>query len=922
MFEQKFTSLVEGIKTQFNYRVVGTGIHIKEDTSLKIIENKTNIILDFINKDKNYPVNIPKPFIDKGVSLIESAKILRPTCLYLHEQTQKQFDYVDCIYEILLGNTSMIIPKNIYPNATSVMQYIKYGYDNDSLEFTIYKIQKLIDYVVHNLPLHTTYMKSWVINRKIHIIDNYFDIITSPEEKHIYQVEKNKKYFDRGWSSLGLSDGSLANHNYILTTDLRKLTPFGVNFHNPQRNLYSTLEMKGDETPILYSQTASELAKEGLTRSGWNLFTMFVDIPDVWEDQLMVDIRHKNKFIEYSKKIISYGEVLVNKGDLLYDGDKISVNTTGEIQYLNLKCDEAVVEDLVSNEIVSGGLKFKITEIILKYKRCFTDGTKITNTAANKGVIKMRDLGYAIHPVTGEKVKIDVIVSAKAVLKRKNYSQILEALFNTLNDNKPAIVSDDVVITEESIKKALKLKGFEEEGVWKCKTYAGDLKGICGKVFWGVTHDAQDTVWDKEEITAKNNRNIINAGLKISTVEFSALAKRFGEDNPITKEIITHAQGQDDFKEEFKIMSSQLGNINPTTPIINVEDIKSTKSTGSLFTKEQLKGTIVDKSFMSEGFILKLPVKYQIMLSEDNSVIFEGLPIEDVDNINGVKIKSKIIIDKLYVPWYNLRKCWKHPSGLYGLSEFSLYIDNIIQLSHKYISSDIDDITLTHLYQAIKKYFSRVATKVGSKRGELSVYNLSVRYPYSAKAVATLSNNLQPNTIEIHSSMARDLGIKTGEIVLVERFPCLGFMSIRPQRVIITNDEFCKYTIRVSGNSLGSLTLDFDGDVIYIATFKTKEARKLLRKEWKNPNKLCYNYIKHFNAKMGKPRFKEIVLSEYNITQFKPLTKDTHATIVDKLTGVKSYTGPVVALAYNIFRKAERASFEERNVVKACCAKY
>jgi hypothetical protein len=206
---------------------------------------------------------------------------------------------------------------------------------------------------------------------------------------------------------------------------------------------------------------------------------------------------------------------------------------------------------------------------------------------------------------------------------------------------------------------------------------------------------------------------------------------------------------------------------------------------------------------------------------------------------------------------------------------------------------------------------------LGSKRGAISILGMSVRYPHSAKAVATLSNNLPPNTIEIHKSMAKDLNVKQGDIVLVERFPCLGFMSLRPQQVYITDDDSCKYTIRASGNSLGSLTLDFDGDVLYIAAFRTEEARKALRDEWENPDPVCYNYIQQLNAKMGTPRFKEMDLFNYAIKAFEALNTKTHAEIVSKLTGVKSYTGPVVALAYNILRIMESSIPAEDSTIWA-----
>ena len=160
------------------------------------------------------------------------------------------------------------------------------------------------------------------------------------------------------------------------------------------------------------------------------------------------------------------------------------------------------------------------------------------------------------------------------------------------------------------------------------------------------------------------------------------------------------------------------------------------------------------------------------------------------------------------------------------------------------------------------------------------------------------------NTLEIHADMAKDLKVKSGDIVLCERFPCLGFMSIRPQKVRVTADPSCKYVIRVSGNSLVSQNLDFDGDVIYIMSFHTPEARLRLIQDWENPNKICEGIIEEMNNKK-KPQFKEFCLKDFEIRTFDNLTNEEHAQIVKSAVGVKSHTGPVIALAYNLMRIVE-----------------
>jgi len=908
------TNFINAFKTQLQYRVITTKIANAHKYSYDLVETEKELKFHFNNGTQKAAFIIPKPFMQDGVELIELNAVKRPTCKYYIRHQDKLITFIECINELFFGDINTVIPREVYSAKSNVMETLKFGYTENKLDYAIYVIQKALNFIILQLPLHTTNMNSWAMNHRIQIIDPDFMDITDPAKKHQYQVDKNKLFFDRGWTSLGLSDGSLADKNYILDVDLRRLTPYGLKHHNPQRNLYSTLGMKGDELPIVRSASMQNLMDKGVTRKGWNLFTLFVDIPDVWEDQIMVDISHKDKFITNTKTFISKDNPVVFKGAQLYTEDILFVSKDGKKQLFNIKCDEAKVVDIKVNLDVEHGVEREVTKIVVEYKRYLKEGTKITNNSANKGVIRMQELGYAIHPITGEKVKIDVIVSAKAVLKRKNYAQILEALTNNVYNNKTVVLPDDIETSEERIKRALKAGGFPKDGVWECDTYAGKLKGICGKVFWGVTHDANDTVWYKKEILNTNGRGLRTAGLKFSTIEFRALRTRFGMNNPIEKEILSHAAGQKDFNEMVAILKHKLGKSIYTAKTISVADIETASATnGILFSKEELIGTILDKGLGKEGFLLKLPVTYQTIIGEDNTILAEGFPSDNINTLNDVPVKKTIKLDTIYVPWYNLRKPWKQGSNEYGISSIAASLNTIIIHSKKLINGEDDAKTLSLLYKSIYNYYAKIKLRMGSKRGEISLLGMSVRYPHSAKAVASLSNTLPKDTIEIHSSMAKDVGINHGDIVLVERFPCLGFMSIRPQQVFVTEEEDCRYTIRASSNSLGSLTLDFDGDVLYIAAMKTEEARRALRKEWENPNPVCKSYIEKFNAKMGIPRTKELALENYNITTFDTLNADTHAAIVSKLTGVKSYTGPVVALAYNILRIME-TSIDASNI--------
>ena len=880
------------------------------------VEITPTLLLLKMAKDKAiFTITIPIVFVENNISFIETNGIRRATTSYFVEQSNMRFDFEDVMFEIMFGDPAIFLPEELckVSYGKQAMRYLRRAYELDILPIAVNTIQKRINYIINMLPLHNTYFNSFIMNHRITIIDPEFDSITSPEERHSYQVNKNRKYFERGWSSIGLSDGSLADKNYVLDYDLRKLTPYGINFHNPYRNLYSTLGMKGDDTPLVHSEATAKLAQLGLTRKGWNLFTVFVDIPDVWEDQLMVDISHKDKYIEYTKTYMCYGTVIVKVGDELKEGVSILSVSNDDKKIFDIVCDYAVVSSIEDTIDVIGGVSYPAYRITVTYRRHLMNGTKLTNLAANKGVIRMADLGYAINPATGEKQKIDVIVSAKAVLKRKNYTQVLEAILNTINGNKEIVVPDSAIIDENTIQKALNVSGYNTDGTWECHTYAGKLKAVAGKVFWGVTHDAHDTVWRKGVTFAKNGRGLRDSGLKFSTIEFRALNTRFGKDNPVEKEILNYAQGHEDIAEMLEVLlyKTQCNDVSKIKrPVVDITTIKPVnQEEGLMHTEESLKGTIVGTYLPEEGFFLKLPkgIKYQVVIDSKGKTIREGFPqnITVDDNEDGNKV---VTFDRIYVPYYNLRRPWKHDIGKVGLGDIGNALNYIVELSVKYANGDDEqNEILSRLYFAISNYFKLIANKLSTKRGEISVRGMSVRYPHSAKAVATLGNNLEPNTIEIHESMANSLKIRKDDIVLVERFPCLGFMSLRPQKVVITSNPLDRYTIKVSGNSLGSLTLDFDGDVIYIAKFYSKEANKALRGEFYFPNKYCYKHIKWFNAKMGMPRTKEMVLYDYCIKPFKPLTNEEHANIVDKLTGVKSNTGPVIALAYNLLRITENS---------------
>lgn len=908
----RIQNLVNFIHSQFMARTVTEGKKTGKDYGIKLdTELKEHTWwITFSTTTQSYSVTVPLPFVKNGILLLSQNEVERPACSFFFEKTNTKVDYISAIYYILFDNPAGIIPRSFIRRIPFIQQII-YSFQNGNTATIIHNLQRAINEVINKMPLHQTQLSSWVMNHRLLIVDSQFDSLQNPIDRLDYQIMKAKKYFDVGWTSLGLSDGSLADKNYILSTDIRKLTPFGIRYHNPGRNLFSTLKMKGDELPLIRTESMRKLMDSGITRTGWNWFTAFIDIPDNFEDQIIVDKSHIGTKLAYKKRVQCFGEVVISEGDTIKHNQPLCILPDGETTRFDTPVDKAVVKKITETITNVGNTPTIVKNVIIKYTRVLKEGFKITNTHGNKGVIRFKNLGYAVDPRNDKKRKIDVIVSATSIKKRKNYGQLLEALLNTVSGDTPLVISDNFFQPVTEIYNGLQKRGFRKDGTWDCDTYAGKFRGVCGSVFWGVIESVEDTVWDRNETIRKNGKGLRNAGLKFSHIEIRALETRFGPDNPIISEIMTYAQGAENLYEQLNILRSKIGILPKNKPIVDVKHVLPVNQiNGTIVPTETVSGTVVDEDYFKDGFILKLPVIYQVLIDKEDKVIYEGQPQPLNQDDNSPLYNEIVYFDNIYIPNSILRACWRHPTGKYGLNDIGVLINNLVVLCHRYIADPQKVINLTMLYRAIYTYFNKVTRMMSTKRGDVSVYGMAVRYPLSAKARATLSNILPKNNIEIHRNMANQLNVKPGDVVLVERFPCLGFMSIRPQKIRITDDPQCKYVIRVSKNSLGSLNLDFDGDNIFIAAFHSQAAKTALKNEHDNPNKTCYSAIRLLNKKSGVPHTKAMGLPDYKVIPFDYLNNESHANHVKNLTSVKAQTGPVVALTYNIMRLVENSGLK------------
>ena len=915
----KIDNLIASVKTQFNNRTVieNTKKGIPQSVHLDMEVKDNTLWLHFFGK-QTLSIDIPLPFVENGITFVKKNEVVRTVCNYWMEKEQIEFDYIAVMYNIICASAKGLVPADLTRGYPFLQQMI-FAFDNGNPSITAYRFQRAINEIINRMPLHTTALNSWVMNRRLIIIDDEFDELRSPKECLDYQVNKARKYFCKGWTSIGLSDGALASKNYILTKELRALSPFGQRYHNPQRNLYSTLGMEGDELPIIRSRSMQDLMDKGINRTGWNFFTLFADVPDIFEDQIIVDTSHKDKFITHTKRYQIFGRLFVNVGDKVETGSKLGVSPDDEVKLFTMNCDSANIKDISKSTTNVGGEETPMHNVVVEYKQKFKDGLKLTNVHGNKGVIRLMDLGYAIDPRTNRERKIDVIVGAKTIGKRKNYGQIMEALMNCVIEpedwgmpESPIILQDDWTIPTEAIKTMLSERGFNKDGTWICHTPYGKLYGVCGRVFWGCINTPENQIWDSGATTVRDNKEIRKAGLKFSHIELMALKTRLGDSNPVIDEIMSYAQGSENLKELFDMISSKLGILPKGKMVRDVTNTRPLDQTNSTIVPGQyIGGTIVDEYFMPDGFIFKLPMQYQTLVGKDDEILYEGFPKarEQMDPSLLDKIVTPYLISAIYIPSGLMRKCWRHDSGKYGLNDIGTIVNNVVTMAVRLAQDPLNDLARKLYYTHLQNFFKRLSAIIGTKRGQLSTCGMSVRYPFSVKGVATLSTTLPKNTIEIHRTMAKQLDVKNGDISIVVRFPCLGFMSVRLQKIHITDDVMCKYTIRASNNSLVSQNLDFDGDTLFVASFHTDEAKLALSKEWTNPNKSCYKEITRLNndIKKGVPHIKCYTLDDYKIKTFDDLTNEGHAVIVEKNTGVKAQTGPIIALTYNIMRMVENS---------------
>lgn len=883
-----------------------TGKTLSLNTEVK--ENNNLYTLVLRSPTETASLVFPKVRKDKYNNLVLGDRTTRALCPFMVvlEGQPQSLSYEETIMAFMSLNLETLFPEQGKKNQ---IDKILWAFLQGRGILAVASCQRFLNLKLFNaLPLSGTPMQDWAMNHRLMIFDPIFDTLR-PEEKLNYQKRKNELLYP--WSSIGISDGAAATKNYILQEDLKKYTAFGTNHHNPIRNLYSTLGMKGEESPVVISESAHRLEEQGIKRGGWNWMTVFLDLPLNFEDQILVSKRHAGKTITYNRTITLFGEEEVVPGDNLVKGRLLGINEDDSPVVFDIDCDHAKVIACENSEVPFDGQSQPVRLITLEVVYTLKEGFKITNQHGNKGIVILEDLGTVEDPIRGE-VPIDVIVSARSVQKRKNFGQILEA-FTTLihGTDKTIVISDDAKVETNQIENSLVKKGYPKEGTCKVNTSWGEFNTICGWVHWGVTKTPEEQLWSSKEVWSTNQRGLRTKGNKISTIELKALTTLFGPKSRVVQEILSHQQGKEEVNEYLDCVRSMMGNYRENLPVVEANKFTyNPAGTGTFSTLQDIAGTVSDTTMYPKGCYLKLPFTLRVAFPDANDKNVSETIVSNNNAYEAIGDATRHFdFDRIMVPNSELRQPWKHPTGKFGTSDVSSKLNQIIEALDRLRLGEIKENQAAAL---VFKYIHYMSSSLAFKTGKISSYFTSVRYPWSSKATAVLGRNLQSNWVEIHADMAQNLKVKDGDYVLIERFPCLGFMSTRIQRVRVTADPECKYVIRVSGNSLVSMNLDFDGDVIYVMSFHTEGSKTELKENFHNPHPRIKEVIEELNNKKT-PITRSMNLQEMEIKSFDALNAQEHAELNATSLSVKLWTGPVIAMCYNLMRIVERnISYEDR----------
>lgn len=884
------------------------------DIALAFSETPYTLELLFTDGDTSQVLEVQKTRTDTNGNLVVGYPVSRAVGSWFLVDEYKGMPEGVCLgyWELMLRLLTEGIDYHFqgHPGVTKRIQLERlirsFGFGNAPV--TVRNTQRLLNSIVNDLPVCGTATQVWAMNNRIVFVDPSFEEL-SPKARLDYQEQKNREFFP--FSSIGLSD-TAASKNYLLTEDLRTLSPFALRHHNPMRNLYQTLGMTGDELPLLQTVSARKLENSGRVRTGYNWMTCFLETPLGFQDQLILSDRLQQYVHGVTKEYLAFGTVQVTEGDELDYGTILSLEPGNQLLVYHIHGDSARVASVADETVQFNNQEVSVKRIVVETKRMLKDGSKFTNMHGNKGVAVFTKTGQMYDSIRKKVVDIDVIVSSATIKSRRNFGQVLEALMTLVTGpGKRTVIKDDYAADINKWRTLLEKLTGRGDGTCAVNTPWGKFDTICGWVFWGLVKDPEDALWTKGDVQKRSNLGVRVSGVKLSHVELRALATNFGVDSNIIREVLSYQEGADIIQEYLTLLRSSRGKVRADTPVVDVSSIKAIDQSTSVFhTKEEFLGTLNEEGTYEEGLYLKLPFFFETRVPRKSRGHIEERVVREPsasESFDGRIFRTNAV----YIPFADLRAPWQHQSGQWGLSDLGGAVNNLLTALHAPDSESY----LPNCARVLKQYFSSAATRLSTKWGLLASNGMSVRYPNATKATAALSCKLPKNTIQIHSSLASSIGVSTGDLVLAERFPCLGFMSLRVQRVEVVDEESCRYVVRVSGNSLNSLDLDFDGDVLFLMSFKEKASQDELELLFRYPPSTLQQYIQASSDRV-RPGTKALNLDEVVASSLKngqppltfaPLTPETSSQIARALIGIKTGTGTSVALGYNILRVVEGA---------------
>ena len=140
--------------------------------------------------------------------------------------------------------------------------------------------------------------------------------------------------------------------------------------------------MKGDELPAIRTKSQHNLIKQGIARKGWNVPTLFIDVPMNFEDQILLDRQSWEPRKTTLKSVVTiYGDdCFVKPGANIHTGETVGLHMDGDEAVFKLEGSSHVVTEVTKKPFIMGDINKTIHTVTVETTRYFKEGFKVTNT--------------------------------------------------------------------------------------------------------------------------------------------------------------------------------------------------------------------------------------------------------------------------------------------------------------------------------------------------------------------------------------------------------------------------------------------------------------------------------------------------------------------------------------------------------------